>query len=93
MNMRIELRKRIFLNFILIIALFGILGALFGAALMTRYTLQEAQTRVSLDLRSAWRNGLLLFSNPPQRLNPGRVDKFYIYTAQSLTLLNHTGGL
>ena len=52
--MRIELRKRIFLNFILIIALFGILGALSGAALITRYTLREAQTRVSLDLRSAW---------------------------------------
>jgi two-component system NtrC family sensor kinase len=54
MKMRIELRKRIFLNFILVITLFGILGALFGAALITRYTLQEAQTRVSLDLRSAW---------------------------------------
>ena len=53
-KMRIELRKRIFLNFILVIALFGVLGALFGAALINRYTLQEAQTRVSLDLRSAW---------------------------------------
>jgi two-component system NtrC family sensor kinase len=49
-----ELRKRIFLNFVLVITLFGILGALFGAALINRYTLQEAQTRVSLDLRSAW---------------------------------------
>jgi len=54
MKMRLELRKRIFLNFILIIALFGILGALFGSALINRYTLREAQTRVSLDLRSAW---------------------------------------
>jgi two-component system NtrC family sensor kinase len=52
--MRLELRKRIFLNFILVIALFGILGALFGAALINRYTLDEAQRRVSLDLRSAW---------------------------------------
>jgi two-component system NtrC family sensor kinase len=54
MNMRIELRKRIFLNFVLVITLFGILGALFGAALINRYTLHEAQKRVSLDLRSAW---------------------------------------
>ena len=52
--MRLELRKRIFLNFILVIALFGILGALFGAALINRYILNEAQRRVSLDLRSAW---------------------------------------
>ncbi|UCF91914.1 MAG: cache domain-containing protein [Desulfobacterales bacterium] len=54
MKIRIELRKRIFLNFILVITMFGILGALLGAALINRHTLQEAQTRVSLDLRSAW---------------------------------------
>ncbi|MDD5205818.1 MAG: cache domain-containing protein [Desulfobacterales bacterium] len=52
--MRIDLRKRIFLNFVLVIALFGILGAILGAVLLNRTTLDEAQRRVSLDLRSAW---------------------------------------
>jgi hypothetical protein len=52
--MRIPLHKRIFLNFVLIIALFGILGAVLSAVLINRTTLDEAQRRVSLDLRSAW---------------------------------------
>lgn len=52
--MRIELYKRIFLNFVLVIALFGILSSLVGARLISRTTLNEAQRRVSLDLRSAW---------------------------------------
>ena len=52
--MRIKLHKRVFLNFVLVIALFGILGALVGARLISRTTLNEAQRRVSLDLRSAW---------------------------------------
>jgi two-component system, NtrC family, sensor kinase len=52
--MRIPLHKRIFLNFVLVIALFGILGAVLGAVLINRTTLDEAQRRVSLDLRSAW---------------------------------------
>ncbi|MEW6615564.1 MAG: cache domain-containing protein [Thermodesulfobacteriota bacterium] len=52
--MRIKLSKRVFLNFVLIIALFGILGALVGAMLINRTTLNEAQLRVNLDLRSAW---------------------------------------
>jgi two-component system NtrC family sensor kinase len=52
--MRIDLRKRIFLNFVLVIAVFGILGAILGAVLLNRTTLDEAQRRVSLDLRSAW---------------------------------------
>jgi two-component system, NtrC family, sensor kinase len=52
--MRIPLHKRIFLNFVLIIALFGILGAVLSAVLISRTTLDEAQRRVSLDLRSAW---------------------------------------
>jgi len=52
--MRFELHKRVFLNFVLVIALFGILGSLVGARLISRTTLNEAQRRVSLDLRSAW---------------------------------------
>ena len=52
--MRIQLHKRIFLNFVLVIALFGILGAVLSATLINRTTLNEAQRRVSLDLRSAW---------------------------------------
>jgi len=51
---RIQLRKRIFLNFVLVIALFGVLGAAVSAFLISRTTLDEAQRRVSLDLRSAW---------------------------------------
>jgi two-component system, NtrC family, sensor kinase len=52
--MRIALRKRVFLNLVLVIALLGILSALLGAVLISRTTLDEAQRRVRLDLRSAW---------------------------------------
>lgn len=52
--MRIDLRKRIFLNFVLVIAVFGFLVAILGAVLLNRTTVDEAQRRVSLDLRSAW---------------------------------------
>ncbi|MBN1106413.1 MAG: cache domain-containing protein [Deltaproteobacteria bacterium] len=52
--MRIELQKRIFLNFVLVIALFGVLGAFLGALLINRTILDEAQRRVGVDLRSAW---------------------------------------
>ena len=52
--MRIALRKRIFLNFVLVIALLVVLGALLSAVLISRTTLDEAQRRARLDLRSAW---------------------------------------
>jgi two-component system, NtrC family, sensor kinase len=52
--MRIKIRNRVFLNFVLVIALFGTLGAVLGAMLIGRTTLDEAQRRVSLDVRSAW---------------------------------------
>lgn len=52
--MRLELRKRIFLNFVLLVALFGILASLMGAIIINRTTLNEAQRSVSLNLRSAW---------------------------------------
>jgi len=52
--MRLELSKRIFLNFVVVIAAFCILGALLGANLINRNILNEAQRRVRLDLRSGW---------------------------------------
>jgi two-component system NtrC family sensor kinase len=52
--MRIPVYKRIFLNFVLIIVLFGVMGAILSASLISRNTLNEAQRRVSLDLRAAW---------------------------------------
>jgi len=51
---RIQLHKRIFLNFVLVIALFGVLGAALSAFIINRTMVNEAQRRVSLDLRSAW---------------------------------------
>lgn len=52
--MRMKLHLRVFLNFVLVIALFGLLGAVLGAWLINRNILNEAQRRVSLDLGSAW---------------------------------------
>jgi len=52
--MRIDLRKRVFINFVLVIALFGVVGALLGASLISRTAEREAQGRVQGDLRSAW---------------------------------------
>jgi two-component system NtrC family sensor kinase len=52
--MRMELYKRVFLNFALVISLSGILGGLLGAVMINRTTVNEAQRRVSLDLRSGW---------------------------------------
>ncbi len=51
---RIKLHLRVFLNFVLVIALFGLFGAALGAWLINRNILNEAQRRVSLDLESAW---------------------------------------
>jgi two-component system NtrC family sensor kinase len=49
-----KLNIRVFLNFVLVIVLFGLLGAALGAWLINRNILNEAQRRVGLDLRSAW---------------------------------------
>jgi two-component system NtrC family sensor kinase len=51
---RLELGKRIFLIFVLVITVFCMLGALLGATLINRNILNEAQRRISLDLRSGW---------------------------------------
>ena len=79
--MRIPLRQRIFLNFVLVIALFGVLGAVLSAFLINRTTLDEAQRRVSLDLRSAWNmlhNELDKFQLFVSVLSTGkRVDEAY----------------
>jgi len=52
--MRLELSKRIFLNFVVVIATFCVLGALLGVHLINRNILNEAQRRVRLNLRSGW---------------------------------------
>ncbi|MBF0552128.1 MAG: cache domain-containing protein, partial [Deltaproteobacteria bacterium] len=52
--MRLSLRNRIFLNFVLVIALFAIVGAVMGTFFINRTTVEEEQRRVNVDLRSAW---------------------------------------
>ena len=52
--MRLELSKRIFLNFVVVIAAFFILAALLGVSLINRNILNKAQRRVRLNLRSGW---------------------------------------
>jgi two-component system NtrC family sensor kinase len=52
--MRLELGKRIFLIFALITIVFCLLAAALGATLINRHILNEAQRRISLDLRSGW---------------------------------------
>ncbi len=49
-----KLRTRVFANFVLVIALFGVLGAAVAAVVINRMVVNEAQRRVSLNLRSAW---------------------------------------
>ncbi len=49
-----KLRTRVFANFVLVIALFGVLGAATAALIISRMVVREAQGSVSLNLRSAW---------------------------------------
>jgi hypothetical protein len=49
-----KLHLRVFLDFVLVIVLFGLLGAVLGAWLINRNILNEVQCRVSLDLESVW---------------------------------------
>jgi two-component system NtrC family sensor kinase len=49
-----KLRTRVFSNFVLVIALFGLLGAAMAAMIINRMVVNEAQRRVRLNLRSAW---------------------------------------
>ncbi|MBU2549481.1 MAG: cache domain-containing protein [Proteobacteria bacterium] len=52
--MRINLRNRILLTFVLVIIVFAIIGALLGTIFINRTTVEEEQRRVGVDLRSAW---------------------------------------
>jgi signal transduction histidine kinase len=52
--MRVKLHFKIFLNFVLVIAIFGLFGAVLGAWLINRNIVNEAQRRVSLAQGSAW---------------------------------------
>lgn len=52
--LRTTLRRRIYLNFVLLIVIFGILGSFLGAFLVNRTAVDEAQRSVRLNLRSAW---------------------------------------
>ncbi len=52
--MRIALRDRILLNFVVLIAGFAVVGALGGTYFINKNTVAEEQRRVSVDLRSAW---------------------------------------
>ncbi len=49
-----KLRTRVFANFVVVIALFGVLGAGLAAVIIGRMVVKEAQGSVSLNLRSAW---------------------------------------
>jgi len=52
--MRLRLQNRVFLTFVLVVVLFGLLCAVAGSVIIGRTVLEEAQRRVSVDLRSAW---------------------------------------
>ena len=52
--MRLTLRNRILLNFVLVILAFAIIGTLLGTFFINRTTVEEEQRRVGVDLRSAW---------------------------------------
>ncbi len=48
------LRRRIYLNFVLLVVIFAVLGCLLGAYLINRTAVEEAQRSVRLNLLSAW---------------------------------------
>jgi two-component system NtrC family sensor kinase len=52
--MRIKLQTRVFLTFVLTVALLGIVCAVLGAVFISRTVLNQAQRRVKLDLHGAW---------------------------------------
>ncbi len=54
MAMRVTLRLRIYLNFVLLIVVLSALGSVLGAYLFNRTILEEAQRTVKLNLRTAW---------------------------------------
>jgi len=54
MAMRMTLRLRIYLNFVLLVVVLSALGSVLGAYLFSRTILEEAQRTVKLNLRTAW---------------------------------------
>lgn len=52
--MRLDLQKRLFISFVLVIIAAGIVGSGIGVVLINRTTVAEAQNRIRQDLRSAW---------------------------------------
>jgi len=49
-----KLRTRVIVNFVAVIALFGVLCAALGTVIINRVVVGQAQRRVTLDLRAAW---------------------------------------
>lgn len=52
--MRISLRRRIYLNFVVLVVISAVLGSLLGSFLFHRTVVEEARRSVRLNLRSAW---------------------------------------
>jgi len=52
--MRFDLRKRLFLSFVLVIVATSLLGSAIGVYLINKAVVAEAQNRIRQDLRSAW---------------------------------------
>jgi two-component system NtrC family sensor kinase len=52
--MRVKLQTRVFLTFVLTVALFAVICAVVGAWLITDRVYMEAQRRVQIDVRGAW---------------------------------------
>ncbi len=52
--MHMSLRRRIYLNFVLLVVIFSVMDSVLGSFLIGRTAVQEAQRSVRLNLRSAW---------------------------------------
>ncbi len=52
--MRMKLQTHVFLNFVLMVALFAVLCSVLGAVIISKTIYTEEQRRVDLDLRVAW---------------------------------------
>ena len=48
------LRTKLFKGFAIVVILFGVLSAVVGIRIINERVVEEAQTRVNLDLSSAW---------------------------------------
>ncbi|MGQ9857365.1 MAG: hypothetical protein ACUVS3_01600 [Thermodesulfobacteriota bacterium] len=48
------LKRRIYLNFVLLVVIFAVVGSILGSFLIGRTAVDEAQRSVGLNLRSVW---------------------------------------